>query len=205
MITASKTCKILFDEADVKSTLIAVGQDQTDFKNILQNLKEEEYDSFVFFGYEEFGFAMKQARDLGISVPFFASTVLLNPAYYKNSEGAILGTECSFFTAADGNYVLVTEFLSDYQLRFGETPSSIWPPMQAFDAMNIILNQLGEISETKLDTENFDFWLRNKLLAMHYHQGVCGTISINPNGSSKGIYFSLYGYESEGKLIKIRR
>jgi len=112
---------------------------QVTFTDQLKQLKEEGYDSYVFFGYKEFGFAMKEARDMGITAPFFGSTVLLDPEFYTNSEGAINRTEYTYFTPSDGNYVLADEFLTEYEKRFGKQPTSLWPPMQAYDAMNIIL------------------------------------------------------------------
>lgn len=205
MTRGSNAAKDLLEGANVKHKIVTVEVGATDFTEALSDFKKQGYDAYVFFGYKEFGFAMKQARDLGITAPFFGSTVLLDPAFYKNSEGTIIGTECSFFTPADGNYVLANKFLEDYSAMFGAHPTSVWPPMQAYDAMNLVIDQIRTVNETKEENLAFDNWLKAKLKDVRYFQGICGNISISEDGSSKGIYFSLYQYESEGKLVKVKR
>jgi len=205
MKIAANSVKEILTENEVGNKIITVAKDQIDYREILKAAKEEGTEADVFFGYKELGFGMKQARDLGIDAPFFASSVLLDPEFYKNSEGAIIGTECTFFTALDGNYVLANEFLDAYEKRYGEKPISMWPPMQAYDAMNIVLNELKSYKDTKSDDIAFGDWLKGRLNNVKYFQGVCGNISITEDGSSRGIYFSLYKMEAEGKLVKIKR
>jgi len=205
MTIAANSVSEILNENGVENKILKVAKDQTDFTEILKAAQEEGTQAYVFFGYKDFGFAMKQARDLGIEAPFFGSTVLLDPDFYKYSEGAIIGTECPFFSTLDGNYILASEFLKDFEKRFGEEPVSVWPPMQAYDAMNIVINELKNVNEDKPKDELLGDWLRNRLYNVRYYQGICGNISITEDGSSRGIYFSLYKMESEGKLIKIKR
>ena len=203
-IAANAVNEILTDN-DVENKIITTSKDQIDYTEILKEAKEEGTEAYVFFGYKDLGYAMKQARELGIDAPFFGSTVLLDPEFYKNSEGAIIGTECSYFTPLDGNYILANEFLEAFEKRFGEKPVSTWPPMQAYDAMNIVLNELKTYKETKAKDLSFEDWLKGRLNNVKYFQGICGNISITEDGSSRGIYFSLYKMEAEGKLVKIKR
>ena len=205
MTIGGNAMKDILTENGIENKIIKVEKDQTDFTEILKKAKEDEAEAYVFLGYKDFGFAMKQARDLGIEAPFFGSTTLLDPVFFSNSEGAIVGTECTFFTPLDGNYILASEFLKNYKKRFGEEPFSIWPPMQAFDAMNIVINEVKMVNENKNKDESLGDWLRNRLFKVRYYQGICGNISITEDGSSRGIYFSLYKVESDGKLIKIKR
>tara|TARA_R110002049_G_scaffold307038_1_gene506498 strand:+ start:3864 stop:4994 length:1131 start_codon:yes stop_codon:yes gene_type:complete len=205
MTRATTSCKRLLDQAAIENEVIIVDKNTVDFKHELKAAMKAGFDAYVFFGYKEFGFAMKQARDMGIKAPFFGSTVLLDPEYFTNSRGAIIGTECTFFTPADGNYVLATEFLTHYEDKYGHQPVSVWPAMQAYDAMNMVLGEIRTMEDGKNKKEQFDDWLRKRLFDISYYQGVCGNISISENGASKGIYFSLYRYTSKGKLSKVRR
>ncbi len=205
MTIAGTSIKEILTENNIENQIIKTDKDQTDFTEILKDAQKENIEAYVFLGYRDFGYAMKQARDLGIEAPFFGSTTLLDPVFFSNSEGAIIGTECTFFTPLDGNYILANEFLKSYKNRFGEEPFSIWPPMQAYDAMNIVINEVKMINEDRNKEESVVDWLRNRLFKVRYYQGVCGNISITENGSSRGIYFSLYKVESDGKLIKIKR
>ncbi len=206
MTRGANEVKRILDEKNIKIEIITIEKENVNFTDQLKVLQKNNYDAYVFFGYESLGFAMKQARDLGIKAPFYGSTVLLNPDFYNNSEGAIVNSEFPFFTPADGNYILANEFLIAYETMFSKKPASVWPPMQAYDAMNLVLSQLRTINESKKDNESFDDWLRTKLYRVNHYQGVCGNIAIKENGASKGIYFSLYQYNSkENPLIKIKR
>lgn len=206
MSRGAKEVKRLLDEANVELKIIVVEKEKTNFTEELNELQKDNYGAYVFFGYNEFGFAMKQARDLGITAPFFGSSVIFDPLFYENSEGEIVNTEFPFFTLEDGNYALANEFLKAYENKFGETPSLIWPAMQAYDAMNLVLSQLRTINKTKKKELFFDDWLREALYKVDYYQGVCGNIAITESGSSKGIYFSLYNYKSkENSLVKVKR
>ena len=203
MTRGAMAAKTLLEKAEIENTLISSKIDKTDFSDELRTFKEGNYDALVLFGYKEFGFAMKQARDMGIEAPFFGSTVLLDPAFYDNSEGAIIGTECSFFTPEDGDYIRANQFIADYQAAYGETPYSVWPPMQAYDAMNLVLDRVRNVNTISEQTA-FDDWLRDQLYNVRYFNGVCGNLSISADGSSKGIYFSLYRYEEKGRLAKVQ-
>lgn len=205
MTIAANSVQEILSENNVANKVISIPKDQIDFQEILTKAKAENTDAYVFFGYKNFGFAMKQARELGIEDPFFGSTTLLDPEFYANSEGAMVGTECTFFTPLDGNYIVANKFLKDFENRYGEEPFSIWPPMQAYDAMNIVINELKMVNEHKKEKEALGDWLRKRLFQVRYYQGICGNISITENGSSRGIYFSLYKVETDGNLIKIKR
>ena len=205
MTRGAYAAKKILDENQIENTIIRIEKNNTDFRKDLSKAKKEGYDSYIMFGYKSFGFAMKQARDLGITAPFFGSTTQLVPEFYDNSEGAIIGSEFPFFTPADGNYFLANKFLKLYEKKYGETPFSIWPPMQAYDAVNLAINELRNINIDKPNNETFADWLRSRLYQVNYYQGICGNIAIGPDRASKGIYFSLYEYVSKGKIRKIKR
>ncbi|MCF4101660.1 ABC transporter substrate-binding protein [Gillisia sp. M10.2A] len=205
MSRAANAVQELLNENGVKNKIVTIDKEQVDFNEYLKAAKDDGVDGYAFFGYKELGFAMKQGRDLGIDVPYFGSTTLLSPDFYNNSQGTIIGTECTFFTPPDGNYILAHQFLKNFANEYGEEPLSVWPPMQAYDATNIVLHELKDLNTTKKESETFEEWLRNRLFSVHYYQGICGNISITEDGSSRGIYFSLYKLISEDKLIKVKR
>jgi len=203
MTRGAKSVESVLKDNGISYKTIEIIKGQTDFKNSLSAAKNDNVDGICFFGYRNFGFAMKQAREMGIDCQFFGSTTLFDPIFYDNSEGTIVGTECTYFTEKDGNYVLAHEFIEKYEKLHLEKPGSIWPAMQAYDAGNITIGILATINEE--NPEKFDDWLRQKLHRVNYYQGVCGNISIGPDGASKGIYFSIYRYADKGVPQKIKR
>ena len=202
---ATRTLSNFLESNGIESEVVVTSESQLEFGAQLQGFKDRKAEGYVFFGYEEFGFAMKQGRDLGIEAPYFGSTTLLTPTFYDNSEGEIVGTECTFFTPEDGNHVLAAQFLDDYENKFGATPFSVWPPMQAYDAMSLVLSQIEDLDRQMMEGESFSKWLREKLLSTRYYPGICGNLSIREDGASRGIYFSLYRIESKGGIEKVIR
>ena len=68
-----------------------------------------------------------------------------------------------------------------------------------------VLNHIKTVN-SKNDENAFDDWLRTLLYRTKYYQGVCGNIAITEDGMSKGIYFSLYKYDSkQNPVVKIKR
>lgn len=204
MTRGAAAVKKVLQKEGVECKVITVKKDQVDFSKQLQELKKDGYDSYAFFGYKNFGFAMKQARDLGITAKFFGSTTLLEQPFYDNSQGEIVGTEFPFFTTIDGNEILGDEFVDEYKLRYGEGPSAVWPTLQACDASRMVIEILRNVNSKKPQEVDIEQWLKDELYKLTYFEGVCGNISMGTDGASRGIYFSLYTYDSEMKVEKLK-
>ena len=204
MTISAKTLEEHLEKQGVQAKLLLVNIDKENYEEELARFKADGCDVLVFFGYKNLGYAMKQARAMGIEALFFSSTTIRNKEYSDNSGGAIVGTEFPFFTANDGNYIIARQFLERYGQRFGKEPFSAWPAMQAYDAMNIALGIIGRETERPRKTK-FNDWLRAELHEVNYFQGVCGNLAIMDDGSSRGIYFSLYVVKGNDGIEKVKR
>ncbi|SFT36701.1 ABC-type branched-chain amino acid transport system, substrate-binding protein [Lishizhenia tianjinensis] len=204
MQRAARSVEEVIEHTNYTCTLIETQKGDSNFRDVLQRLKDENYESIAFFGYANFGHAMKQAREMGISVPFFGSTVLLDTNYYLNAQESIIGTECTYFNLADGNYPLAKEFISQFYKEYNRKPLSTWPALQAWDASEIILSFIRGVNQSE-DFTDLTTYIQNSFEDLEFYQGVCGNISIDENGAAKGIYFSLYEYSGKNSLSKVRR
>lgn len=200
MTRATNTVVSLLDKYGVESMVFRTDKNQINFEEELRKCKQEKIEAIAFFGYKEYGFAMHQAREMKIGAPFYGSTVLFDPEYFDNSKGALKGTVFTYFTPKDGNYVKATKFLKSYRERFGEEPPSIWPAMQAYDAMNIYLEAAKKVINRKVSDEQINESIRQELNKLEYYQGVCGNLKMGDNNAIQGIYFSLYEYLEKGKV-----
>ena len=108
-----------------------------------------------------------------------------------------------FFTPSDGNYIKANEFLDAYAEKFGKKPNSIWPPMQAFDAANLLISKLRSVNKGLPEGLSIGEWLRSQLHEVSYFEGVCGNLLISEDGMSKGVYFSLYRFDGEGDISNV--
>ena len=201
--TAKAIEKIMLDR-DIDCQMLPVDLHQSIFDREIEMCLKQNSDAIVFCGYQNLGFAMKKVRERGIDASYFGSTTLLGDNFFENAMGAMVGAEFSFFTPADGNYVLAEQFLQAYRKKYGANPFAIWPPMQAYDAMNLVLGYVGA-SAARSDDESLEDYLRKAMLSTTFYQGICGNVAILPDGSSRGIYFSLYSMTGKGMMEKVKR
>ena len=194
-----KELEIYGNEAQIIETSIG----QKDYRDYLELLKEEGYEAYCFFGYSEYGFAIKQARDLGIEAPFFGCTEIQDEEFYEYSESNILGTEFSHFSRKDGNEALANTFFENYKNQFSKEPNSDWPPMQAYDAMNIVIEILRKVNESNVKKRDFSEWFKSELSAVNNYYGVCGILNMENNNSISGINFTMYELVKKGKIQRV--
>jgi ABC-type branched-subunit amino acid transport system substrate-binding protein len=188
MANLAQTLHQVLQVSKIKNELLGYKQENIDFKQILGNSKSHNYDAYVFFGYTEIGFAMKQARDLGIDSNFYSINVITDPVLQQNSQGATEGVYLAHFTAEDGNKTKALEFLKRYENKYHSKPTTEWTALQTYDAANIVLDVIQSLDPEHLNAEG----IRNSLLKVNNFEGVSGKISIKPNGASRGIYPGLY-------------
>lgn len=119
-----------------------ITQGDKDFKTVLTSIKAKKPDIIYFGGiYPEAGLLVRQAREIGLSVPFMSGDGSIDPKFIE-----IAGKE-----AAEGTYLTfgpdpkniptAKGFIEKYNARFGEIgPYSIY----AYEATNILLKAIKE-------------------------------------------------------------
>lgn len=200
---AAETIKSELAMKGISVEIIPTKLSQHDYNSELKLLKEESFDAYCFFGYVELGFAMKQARDMGITAPFFGCTEILDDKFFDYSEGTIKGTEFSYFTRLDGNKTLAAQFFEDYRIEYSQMPPSDWPPMQAYDAMNIFISAIRDINDKKIQRKNLSNHLAKNLKSIKNYAGVCGFLNMKDNQSIEGINFNLYELTNKNQTEKV--
>lgn len=193
LVNLANFIKEILTRNAIKTTMIDYKRGVVDFQEILKSTKAEDIDGYVFFGYQEIGFAMKQAREMGITAPFYSVNVITDPVLQKNSEGAVSGTYFAHFTSLDGNRVETDEFINRYYQEYHKKPLLEWTAMQGYDAANILFSAIKRASH---ENGNFVENVRQQLLETSNYEGVSGNISILPSGASRGIYPRLYILEN---------
>lgn len=148
-------------------------QGDKDFKTVLTAIKGKKPELIYFGGiYPEAGLLVKQARELGIMVPFMSGDGTIDPKFIE-----IAGAK-----AAEGTYLTFSPdpkkiptaktFIDTYEKRFGEIgPYSIY----AYDAANIMLNAIKEAGSTDGKA------VIGKLRSLEF-SGALGKIKFNEKG-----------------------
>ncbi|HWR57865.1 MAG TPA: branched-chain amino acid ABC transporter substrate-binding protein [Thermodesulfovibrionales bacterium] len=148
-------------------------QGDKDFKTVLTSIREKKPELIYFGGiYTESGLLVKQARELGMTVPFMSGDGTIDPKFIEIAgAGPAEGTYLTF-SPDPRNMPQARVFIGNYEKRFGEIgPYSIY----AYDAANILLTAIRDAgsAEGKLVAE--------KLRATEF-SGAMGKIKFDEKG-----------------------
>lgn len=143
----SKGLTQVFKESFVKAggTIVAEEaflQKDQDFKATLTKVKSKSPDViFIPAYYEEAGKIVKQARELGITVPMLGTDGWDSPKMVEIAGGAALnGTYFSNHYSPDDTSPAVQKFVAAYKREFGQTPDAL--AALAYDATLMIADAI---------------------------------------------------------------
>ena len=116
-----------------------VVQGDKDFRAVLTALKGKRPELLYFGGiYPEGGLIIKQARELGLNIPFMSGDGLIDQKFIEIAGPASEGSYLSFSPDPE-NIPNAKDFLKSYRSNYGEPgPYSIY----AYDAANVLLRSI---------------------------------------------------------------
>ena len=149
-----------------------VGGSDKDFRSILTNIKAKNPDMVWLPGYYgEVGLIVKQARELGMKMPFMGGDGWDDPQLFKIAgDQALNNTFYVDHVAADDPAMAI--FVSDYKAKFKAVPNAMGT--LGYDAANLLIRAIEDAKST--DPEK----LRSALENMKGFKGVGGDITIDP-------------------------
>lgn len=147
-------------------------QGDKDFRAVLTAMKEKKPQLLYFGGiYPEGGLLVKQARELGINIPFMSGDGVIDQKFIEIAGTA---SEGSYLTFSPDPEHLPTAggFLKNYKASYGEPgPYSIY----AYDATNVLLSAIETAKST-------DGTVVSQTIHGMKHSGALGEIQWNENG-----------------------
>lgn len=163
----------------------------TDFQSLLRKVKRANPD-FVFVPgyYVEVGLMLKQARALGINVPFLGGDGWDSPKLFEIAGEAVKGSFISNHFAPDDKSPVVQNFVKEYEKAYGSKPGSF--AALGYDSLGILADAIKRAKSNKpVD-------IRNALVATKGYQGITGTITFdkdrNPTKSAVVLEATPSGY-----------
>ena len=149
-----------------------VGGSDKDFRSILTNIKAENPDMVWVPGYyQEVGLIVKQARELGMNMPFMGGDGWDDPQLFNIGGAAALNNTYYVDHVATDDPALAT-FVSDYKAKFNAVPNAMGA--LGYDAANLLIKAIDDAKST--DPEK----IRTALENMKGFKGVGGDITIDP-------------------------
>ncbi|MDD5434554.1 MAG: branched-chain amino acid ABC transporter substrate-binding protein [Nitrospira sp.] len=147
-------------------------QGDKDFRAVLTAMKEK-MPQLLYFGgiYPDGGLLIKQARELGITIPFMSGDGVIDQKFVEIAGPASEGSYLTF--SPDPQHIpSAGDFLKNYKSGYGEPgPYSIY----AYDATNVLLSAIGSAKSTDGTTVT-------KTIHGMKHTGALGEIQWNEKG-----------------------
>lgn len=163
----------------------------TDFQSLLRKVKRANPD-FVFVPgyYVEVGLLLKQARAIGINVPFLGGDGWDSPKLFEIAGEAVKGSYISNHFAPDDKSPVVQNFVKEYEKAYGSKPGSF--AALGYDSLGIVADAIKRAKSTKPAD------IRAALVATKGYQGITGTITFdkdrNPTKSAVVLEATPAGY-----------
>jgi branched-chain amino acid transport system substrate-binding protein len=147
-------------------------QGDKDFRSVLTAIKGKKPELLYFGGiYPEGGLLIKQARELGINIPFMSGDGVIDRKFIEIAGPASEGSYLTF-SPDPANIPSAKDFLNSYKSIYGEAgPYSIY----AYDAANIMLQAIA-------DTQSADGEKIIKTIHNMKHSGALGELQWDVKG-----------------------
>ncbi|WP_372653025.1 ABC transporter substrate-binding protein [Halobacteriovorax sp.] len=177
----SKVFKAKFKELGgklVSDEDFAYIQKDTDFRSLLRKVKRTKPDAIFLPGYyTEVGLILKQARQMGMNMPFLGGDGWDSPTLQKLAGKAVSGNYISSHFAPDDKDEKVQAFVKEYKAEYGQNPGAM--AALGYDGILVMADAISRAKSTK----NTD--IQAAILATKDFVGVTGSITIDKNRNAK--------------------
>lgn len=147
----------------------------TDFNAILTRLKGQQFDAIYLAGYyNEAGLVIKQARELGISVPVLGADGFDSPTLLELAGPAALNDVyfTNHYSSLDTS-PKVTEFIAAFKAKYNTDPGAFHA--LGYDTAKFAVDAIGRADELTGES------IKDALKATEGFEGVTGTITVDEN------------------------
>lgn len=144
----------------------------TDFQSILRKVRRANPD-FIFIPgyYVEVGHIVKQARALGINIPFLGGDGWASPKLFEIAGAAVKGSYISTHFAPDDKTPVVQSFVKEYEKAYGTKPGAF--AALGYDSLGIVADAIKRAKSTKPSD------IRDALVVTKNYPGITGTITFD--------------------------
>jgi branched-chain amino acid transport system substrate-binding protein len=146
----------------------------TDFSAQLTAIKAKNPQAVMMPGYyTEVGLVVRQARKLGLNVPFVGGDGWDSPKLVEIGGEALEGSYYSNHFAVSDPNPMVQKFVSDYKARYSAIPDAL--AGLGYDSANILFDAIKRANSTD------GAKIRDAIASTKDFPGVTGTITIGPD------------------------
>ncbi len=160
----------------------------TDFRSVLLKVGHADVDTLIVLGYDESGFLLRQAEEIGFDFTFVGSDMFSSQNFRDNAGGAEQGAYFTFWKPEESPEY--KRFLAMYKALHGEEPHEILFSAIGYDAMHFLAKAIGK---SDLSTDS----IKNELYKVKNHKGLTGSLTMSPDGIVRSVKESIFRIEQE--------
>jgi branched-chain amino acid transport system substrate-binding protein len=165
--------------------------DESDFRTVIMKAQKAGAESIVMMGYDEAGFALKQAKEMGVEMTFIGIDSFSSEVFQEIAGDATEGAYFTFWEASDAEeYQTFTE---QFEAKYGEGPILPLFAATSYDSMKVV----AEAMEHAEGGEE----IKEALYKIEGHDGIAGDITMGSDGIVRSIQEEMYQFQ-EGKIVK---
>lgn len=172
----------------------------SDFKAIILKAKKAGSKGYIFYGYDDFGNALFQARSLGIKDPFFGVNTFSSPGFQSTAKGAEEGSLISTYLAPRNKGY--DDFIEAFKKKMGREPNFEVSTFPSYDAIKILADGIRAY-EASQKTNTLREFLVDYMYSINKYDGLSGAITIDADGATRSIKNSLFEIRG-GKLVAMK-
>jgi branched-chain amino acid transport system substrate-binding protein len=199
MGTVAETVRKKLKELGGTSEIFEGYTDATqDFRAFLTKVRSSQAKSLVFMGYDQIALAMRQARELGITLPFYAVIgTMQSRGFHAIAGAAAEGTIGPVWIAPRSTRY--NEFITDFEAQYDRKPNMDLCTIPSADIAALLArafqNGAADSKSGNIDVAH----LKRQLYAIKDYTGFSGKITIDPDGITRSFRTSDAQYH-EGEL-----
>ena len=169
----------------------AYGPNENDFRTIIEKAKGSELDALLVLGYDETGFLLRQARELGFEKQFLGIDLFASKQFLANAGGAAEGAIFTFWQPDSSKES--REFSRVFEEKFNEAPREILFASTGFDAMSAVAFAM---KNNGISTGS----IKKGLLAIKDLKGLAGSLTMSPDGIVRTVKEEIFVMEADNSF-----
>lgn len=168
-----------------------------DFRTILLKIKEQNISTVLVLGYDEAGFILKQARELGLHFTFLGTDTSTSKNFLANAGEAAEGM---YFTSWNPERKQYETFLGKFKKKYGEEPQQPLFSAAGYDTVMVVAQamQVGDSNKAQMPEK-----IRDALYSIKdMNDGITGNLTMSRDGIVRTVQEEIFQIRA-GKFVKV--
>lgn len=174
------------------------GIEERDFRSILLKIDKKGIDTIVVLGFDEAGFILKQAKDLGLEFTFLGWDQFVTKGFLEAAGDAAEGAYMTYWDAPDTEKL--NELIEKYKEKYKEEPHDLLFTVVGYDSMTLTAEAMEKAIEQGKQPRGEA--LHDELYKIKDLDAISGKLTMSYDGVVRSIQESIFQLK-DGKPVKI--